>query len=275
MTNQELNDQGGGALEALLAFVDGVGDRLAQDFAAYDFQVVPKGFGAEAEGEWRCLVEAHLGGLVDKGEITSSDAAAILEKYDEMSADADNMGSIACMEGLDISPDKNTGEARSVDFIAVDLKQAIGPDAFDIPQWADNPETLKRFVTLHELGHTLHSKYYGGADEGRFSAGQMEVIADAFAAAYMKHEMEFQDAFEAISDTRWKDDHPEYPFAEYAAQIEAIADENWHTEAGIQGTMAQIVAFVEANVPGPEVEVRAVAAAQAEEAGALAPPAMH
>ena len=121
-----------------------------------------------------------------------------------------------------------------------------------------------QFVAAHEAFHAIHSGYYGGDDPDRFSTAQKEVIADACAAAYMKHEMGHEGAFGIISRMRGRDNDTDYPFDKYAKELESLADEHWHAEGGIQEALAKIVTFAEKNVPGPEAEVRAVAAARTE-----------
>ena len=235
----------------LLETIRDIETKLEDNFKGFELMVIPE-VSKDAEGVTQADIDSiesyHQEFLLRLEDSDFSDEAkdAIAHKYDEFKSGVGESGSIACMQGLEL------GEA-SVDIVGFCMDQISGKNPFI---GDGSHDTIN--IVLHEIGHTLHSKYYGGGDDNRFNAAQQEVFADSFSAYYMKHELGIENAYEMIAARRASDDHHEYPFHKHFEHLEQQMDMDRQAGVSLQDTMKNLADYVEHNdalrVPMPVPE---------------------
>ena len=136
------------------------------------------------------------------------------------------------MDGLEL-------KGASMDFVGFAMNEFSGKEEAFI---GDGSHDMI-FTVLHEIGHTIHSKYYDGAKEGRFNTAQKEVFADLFAAHYMKHELGIENSYELIAERRAKENSDEYPFHKHSEQLEQLMDDN--KDLNFNKALEKVIDYVE------------------------------
>lgn len=153
--------------------------------------------------DYKSLQKAYID-LLQKDGSSPAEITAAKNKFSEVFNDIQANGSIADMESFAVG-----GNNRYLVGLCLDQMKGRGG-------YIDAGAGDKDFIILHELGHVVDAEKFNGLDK---TDPQKEIFADAFAAFMLKQNGD-ADAFKKIAAYRKKENDPNYPFHQFANQIE-------------------------------------------------------